>query len=238
MFYVIYGVTPLLSIAGEEPHIPAGASWGMTMEQVQRLQELEREARGNLESSYVIRGTSQDEFVALWKDRPISFHVAKDIGLYAINIEMTPRALQHTQSVADKELLDIEQFAPIRFAILQKYSLPLGLAISWDANEISPLLDSRESVAIDLEGAAVQWPYARNWLIWEGAETRLALGEQSVWYTSRVGLAKRGRIKSDLAKEQEQVRDRELAQRAKRQQHLEDARETVSSRASVLAPLF
>jgi len=208
----------------------------MTMEQVQQLPNLDRNAEGQLQNSYIIRGTSQDELVALWKERPISLYIDKDLGLYAINLEMTPQALQHTQNAADQELMDIEQFAPIRFAILKKYGFPLGLVITWDADEITALENSGES--IDLEETALQWPYARNWLIWEGAETRLALGEQSVWYASRISLAKRQRTKSDRAREQEQALDRELTQRAKRQQQLEDARETVSSRASVIEPFF
>jgi len=210
----------------------------MTAEQVRNLPELERDGHGQLQNFYVIRGISQDEFVALWKDRPISLYVAKDLGLYAINIEMMPKSLRNTLNAADQELVDTEQFAPIRLAILRKYGLPLGLAITWDAKEISSLSVSGESIAVNMEAAALQWPYARNWLIWEGAETRIALGEQSVWYASHVGLAKRQGIKSTLAKEREQTRDHEFEQRAKRQQQLENAREAVSSRASAFTPFF
>jgi hypothetical protein len=210
----------------------------MTLEQIQHLPELERSAGENLQKSYIIRSVSQDEFVALWKERPISFLVSKDFGLYAINVEMTPRAIQHTQNAADQELLDLEQWAPIRFAIMQKYGSPLGLAITWDTSEISPLPQLAGSAAVDVEETAIRWPYARSWLVWEGAETRLALGEQSVWYASRVGLAKRQRAKEELEKELGRSFDREFARRAKRQQQLEDARETVASRASAVEPLF
>jgi hypothetical protein len=210
----------------------------MTLEQIQHLPELERGAGKNLQQSYIIRGVSQDELVALWKERPISFLVSKTLGLYAINVEMTPRAIQHTQNVADQDLLDLEQWAPIRFAIMQKYGVPLGLAITWDTSEISPLSQVGGPAAFDVEETAIQWPYARSWLVWEGAETRLALGEQSVWYASRVGLAKRQTARQELEKEQDRSLDRELGRRAKRQQQIEDARETVASRASAVEPFF
>lgn len=232
------GLTPTWGIAGEEPQIPAGALWGMTLEQIQHLPELERDTGTSPQKSYTIRGTSKDEFVALWKERPISFLVSKDFGLYAINVTMTPRALQYTQNAADQELVDLEQWAPIRLAIMQKYGSPLGLAVTWDTDEIAPPSRSRTPVTANVKEAAIQWPYARSWLVWEGTETRLALGEQSVWYASRVGLAKRQRARAELEKEQDRSLDRELARRAQRQQQLEDARETVVSRASAVEPFF
>lgn len=236
--YVFYGLAPTWGIAGEEPQIPVGASWGMTLEQIQHLPELERGAEGTLQKSYIIRGASKDEFVALWKERQISFLVSKDFGLYAINVEMTPQTIQHTPNAADQELLDLEHWAPLRFAILQKYGPPLGLVITWDSSEISPLSQRREAVVVDMEEAAIQWPYARNWLVWEGLITRLALGEQSVWYASRVGLAKRQRARDELEKELDRSLDRELERRAKRQQQLEEARAAVSSRAAAVESFF
>jgi hypothetical protein len=235
---VFCGLTPTWGIAGEEPQIPAGALWGMTLEQIQHLPELERDAGKNLQKSHLIRGVSKDEFVALWKERQISFLISKDFGLYAINVEMTPHAIQHTQNALDQELLDLEQWAPIRFAVMQKYGPPLGLAVAWDTSEISPLSQLRTSVTVDVEETAIQWPYARSWLVWEGAETRLALGEQSVWYASRVGLAKRLRAREELEKELGRSLERELTRRAQRQQQLDDARETVASRASVVESFF
>jgi hypothetical protein len=74
--------------------------------------------------------------------------------------------------------------------------------------------------------------------VWEGAETRLALGEQSVWYASHVGLAKRQRARREMEKEQDKSLDRELARRAQRQQEIEDAREATASRASTVEPFF
>ncbi|MGE0680641.1 MAG: hypothetical protein AB7P69_07000 [Candidatus Binatia bacterium] len=210
----------------------------MTLKQIQDLPALERDAGKKLQKSYIIRGVSKDEFVALWQGRPISFLVSKDFGLYAVNVEMTPQAMQHTQNAADQELLDLEQWAPIRFVIMQKYGPPVGLAVTWDISEISPLSQRRGSAAVDMEETAIQWPYARSWLVWEGAETRLALGEQSVWYSSRVGLAKRQRARKELEKELDRSLDRELARRAQRQQRLEDARDTIASRASTVESLF
>jgi hypothetical protein len=221
-----------------EPRIPLGASWGMTMQQAQQLPELERVADGALQQSYLIRGTSQNELVARWKDRAISFHIDNEVGLYAINIEMTPQSVQHTQNAADQELLDLEQCAPVRLAIMRKYGASAGLAVSWDTSEIAPLSPARVAPPLDIKTESLKWSYARNWLIWEGQESRLALGEQSVWYASRVGLAKRERRKRELEKERDQSLERESALRAKRQQQLEDAREAVTFRAQTFEALF
>ena len=236
--WCLWGIALAQAIAGPEPQIPTGASWGMTLEQVQRLPELERAADKSLQSSYLIRGTSQNELVARWKGRAVFFHIANDFGLYAINIEMTLQTVQHTQSAADQELLDLEQCAPIRLAVMQKYGAPMGLAATWDTSEISPLPATPDSAGLEVEAQSSIWPYARSWLIWEGQESRLALGEQSLWYASRVGLAKRERTKQELDKERDRSLDRELERRAKRQQQIDDAREAVTSRAHAFASFF
>jgi hypothetical protein len=228
---------PTSASASSEPQVPTGVSWGMTIEQVQHLPELERTADGTLQNSYLIRGVSQDELVAQWKGRAVSLYIAKDYGLYAINIEMTPRAVQHTQNAPDQELLDLEQCAPIRLAVMQKYGAPIGIAATWDTQEIAPLPPSSHTTE-DLEAEAQKWSYARNWLLWEGQESRLALGEQSLWYISRVGLAKREGMKLELEKERDKSLDRELDRRAKRQQQVDDARDAVTPRAQTFAAFF
>ncbi len=90
----------------------------------------------------------------------------------------------------------------------------------------------------DIEGLSRIWPYARNWLIWEGQETRLALGEQSIWYASRLGLAKQERSKKEREEEQNTALSRTLDQRAQRQRKIEDAREALPSRARSIEALF
>ena len=228
----------LESFAGEEPRIPAGVSWGITLEQVQRLAGLDRNEEGTPRHGYVIRGATRDEFVALWQDRLISFYIAKDIGLYAINIDMTPQSIRHTQAVADQELTDIAWYAPIRLAILQKYGPPSGIVQTWDADELTPLSLAENAEMTTMETVAIRWPYARNWLVWEGAETRLALGEQSIWYASQLGLLKRQRQRKDNDEEQERSAERELTRQMNRQQQLEAARAAVPSQAETLLSLF
>src|SRR5262249_41414568 len=224
--------------AGVEPQIPVGASWGMTLEQTKKLPELEHDAAGALQHSYEIRGASQVELVARWHGRTISFYVAHDLGLYAINIEMTPHALQRGPLAAAQELLDLEQWAPIRQAIMQKFGEPTGLASSWDTSEISPLSTWRTASKMNEDPDAPNWPYARNVLLWEGQITRLALGEQSVWYASRLGLAKRETAKRNWEQDQDSSLNRELNRRAKRQQQIDDARATMPSRARKVESFF
>jgi hypothetical protein len=224
--------------AGVEPQIPVGASWGMTLEQARKLPELEHTATGELQHAYEIRSSSQVELVARWQGRAISFYIAHDIGLYAINIEMTPQALQHGPLEADQDLVEIEQWAPIRQAIRQKYGAPTGLAPSWDSTDLSPLSTSRTASQTDEEPEDPDWPYARNVLLWEGQETRLALGEQSVWYASRLGLAKRENAKRAWDQEQDSSLNRELERRVKRQQQIDDARAAIPSRSRKVESFF
>jgi hypothetical protein len=227
-----------LAQAGVEPQIPAGASWGMTLEQVQQLPALERDAANALQGSYEVRGSSQIELVALWQGRAITFYVGRDVGLYAINIEMTPQALQRTAVAADQDLVELEQCAPIREAILQKYGAPLGLAASWESSEILPLPTSRAGAARVEKTEESEWPYARNVLLWEGQATRLALGEQSVWYVSRLGLAQRERAKNSDESGPDTSFTKELERRAARQRQLDEARAAVPSRAGQVESLF
>lgn len=236
--FPLWNIVLTEAFAGLEPQFPLSASWGMTMEQVQKIPELDRSTSGSLQSSYLIRGVSQNEFVARWRGRTVSFYVARDFGLYAINIEMTPQILHNTPNAGDQELLDLEHCAPIRLAVMQKYGHPMGIAATWDTSEVSALSLSFRSFKWDVERESRTWSYARNWLIWEGQESRLALGEQSLWYVSRVGLAQRERKRLELEKERDLSLDRELERRAKHQQQIEEAREAVTSRAQAFSPLF
>lgn len=234
----LWNIVLARAVAGPEPQAPLSASWGMTLEQVQKVPELDHAADGSPQNSYIIRGVSQNELVARWQGRAVSFYVAKDFGLYAINIEMTPLTRHNTPIAEDQELLDLEHCAPIRLAVMQKYGQPLGIAVTWETNEIAALSASSKTALLDAELESRRWSYARNWLIWEGQESRLALGEQSLWYVSRLGLAQRERMRMELEKERDQSLERELERRTKRQQQIDEAREAVTSRAQAFAPFF
>lgn len=221
-----------------EPRIPLGATWSMTIEQAHNLAELERAPDGTLTASYTIRASSQTELVARWQGRAVSLFFARDFGLYAIGLEMVPQAHQHTPIAADPALQDVEQCAPIRLAVMRKYGTPRGIAESWDAAELAPLPASSVNATARAEAGAVHWPYAANWLIWEGAVTRLALGEQFVWYVSRAGLAHRERARQAVATEGQAAWEREAQRQAQRRQEVDLARQRVQWRAREWESLF
>jgi hypothetical protein len=221
-----------------EPRIPLGAVWTLTLEQAQRLPDLERAADGTLKASYTIRSSSQIELVTRWQGRTVSLLFARDFGLYAIGVEMVPWASQHSPTAADPEVQDLEQCAPIRLAVMRKYGAPQGIAESWEATEVTPLPVTPTSPIARGETQSLHWPYARNWLVWEGKDTRLALGEQFVWYVSRAGLARREQARRALEKEGQASQERDAERRAQRQRHLGQAREEVLSRARGLESLF
>src|SRR5205814_9800368 len=112
------------------------------------------------------------------------------------------------------------------------------LAPAWDSTELSLLSTSRTASHVDEESEDADWPYARNVLLWEGQETRLALGEQAVWYASRLGLAKRENAKRAWDQEHDSSLSRELERRAKRQQQIDDARATLPSRIRKVESFF
>jgi hypothetical protein len=256
IFMLLCGSGALAGAEGQpEPRIPLDATtWTMSIEQVQRLPDLEHAPDGTLKGAYTIRANSQTELVARWQGRAVSFFFARDFGLYAIGVEMVPQADQHTPIAADPELQDLEQCAPIRLAVMRKYGTPNGLAESWEAAEVTPLSVDRtsatvraqvtplsvdqNSATVRTEAGAIDWPYARNWLIWEGQDTRLALAEQSVWYVSRAGLAQREQARQALGKEGLATQERDTARQAQRQQQLDQARQAVLSRAQGWESLF
>jgi hypothetical protein len=221
-----------------QPQIPLGATWTMSLEQGQQLSGLERAADGSLKASHTIRSSSQIELAASWQGRTVSLLFDRGFGLYAIAVEMTPWAAQHSATVVDPEQQDLEQCAPIRLAVIRKYGTPQGVAASWESLEVLPLPTSWHGATTFTEAGAIDWPYARNWLIWEGKETRLALGEQFVWYVSKAGLVAREQAQRVLEKEQRAVQEHDRAQRAERQQHLDRARQAVLAHAQDLEALF
>jgi len=238
--FLFLGGLSAFANAQTQPELPAplGAAWTMPLEQARRLPGLERAPNGALKASSTIRSNSQIELVARWQGRSVSLFFAQGFGLYAVGVEMTPWAVQHFQTATDAEQQDLEHCAPVRLAILQKYETPIGLAESWDTTEILPLAKARTGTPTFTETAAIDWPYARNWLIWEGPETRLALGEQFVWYLSKAGLAQRNKVRQAFEKEQQQAQGREREQHTRRQRQLNQVREAVLGRARELEPLF
>jgi hypothetical protein len=218
--------------------VPLGARWTMSLEQARRLPGLDRTPRGSLQASSFIRSNSQVEFDTRWQGRTVSFLFARGFGLYAIGVEMTPWAAQHSAAVADTEQRDLEQCAPIRLAIIRKYETPQGMVESWDDLKVLPLSAGWDTAATFSEARAIDWPYGRNWLAWEGEETRLALGEQFVWYVSKAGLAYREKERLALEKEGLAAQARDKERLVKRQSQLKQARENVLSRAQELEALF
>ncbi|HJY83201.1 MAG TPA: hypothetical protein VKK81_19220 [Candidatus Binatia bacterium] len=224
--------------APPEPQVPLGARWTLPLEQAQQLPSLERASGGSLKASHTIRSNSQVELAASWQGRTVSLLFARGFGLYAIGVEMTPWAAQHSSTAADPEQQDLEQCAPIRLAILRKYGPPQGMTEAWDAMKVVPLTTNQRGATDFTEAGAIDWPYGRNWLIWEGEETRLALGEQFVWYVSKAGLVYREKARQALEKESLAVQAQDKARLAQRQLQVGRARQAVLSRSQGLEELF
>jgi hypothetical protein len=170
--------------------------------------------------------------VARWQGRAVSFYFAHGFGLYAIAIEMVPQTIRHSQAAADQDLLDLEQCAPVRRTILSKYGPPKGLVASWDTQEITPIPELQQ--ALD----SSEWHFARNFLLWQGQDTRLALSEQSVWYVSQDGLSYKEQQRKTLLKEGELSSAREADRQAKRQRQLDEARKAIPARAPEFESVF
>jgi len=235
------GSLSTFAVAQTQPElsIPLGARWTMPLEQAQKLPGLDRTAKGALKVSYTIRSNSQVELVTSWQGRLVSLLFAQGFGLYAIAVEMTPWAIQHLAIATDPEQQDLEQCAPIRLAILRKYGTPQGMVETWDDLKMLPLpADWKSGETLTSDAGAIDWPYGRNWLVWEGDETRLALGETFVWYVSKAGLDYKEKMRQALEKENLAAQAQDRVRLIKRQLQLEHAREDAPSRAQELEALF
>ena len=235
------GSLSTFAVAQTQPElsVPLGARWTMPLEQAQRLPGLDRTPKGALKVSYTIRSNSQVELVTSWQGRLVSLLFARDFGLYAIAVEMTPWAVQHLETATDPQQQDLEQCAPIRLTILRKYGTPQGMVESWDDLKVLPLPgDWQSGATLTSEAGAIDWPYGGNWLVWEGEETRLALGETFVWYVSKAGLDYKEKMRQVLEKENLATQAQDRVRLIKRQLQLEHAREDASSRAQELEALF
>jgi hypothetical protein len=210
----------------------------MSIDQVRQLSGLERGTDGSLRASSTIRSNTQTELLARWQERGVSFFFAQGFGLYAIGLEMTPWTVEHSSTASDPEQQDLQQCAPIRLAVLRRYGPPRGLVETWESSTVFPLTDERRGFPPFTEARAIDWPYARKWIIWEGEETRLALGERFVWYVSLEGLTYREKMKQASEKQNLAPQAREAQRRAQRQEDLKQAREAVGPRAQELESLF
>lgn len=219
-----------------EPQPPLGASWRMSVEQVQELAQLDRSPAGDLRHSHVVRTTSRTELVARWQDRAVSFLFVRGFGLYAVGIEMVPWTVQHTITEADLVLRELTYNAPVRLAVAGKYGRPHGIGAVWSAQEVLPLAESRSDPYS--RSSLIDWGYDRRWLIWRGQTTQLALGGQSVWYAGRDGLAHHWRLEQPENPGQliEQAKTEE--EDAARRQRLETARQQLPSQARQFEPFF
>ena len=219
-----------------EPQPPLGASWRMSVEQVQELAQLDRSPAGDLRHSHVVRTNSRTELVARWQDRAVSFLFVRGFGLYAVGIEMVPWTVQHTITEADLVLRELTYNAPVRLAVAGKYGRPHGIGAVWSAQEVPPLAESRS----DPYGRAslIDWGYDQRWLIWRGQTTQLALGSQSVWYAGRDGLTHHWRLEQpenpDHLIEQATTEEED----ADRRQRLEAARQQLPSQARQFEQFF
>ena len=229
---------PISVLARPEPQPPLGAQWQMSLKQVERLPSLERTAEGTLLNAHRVSANSETELVTYWRDRIVTFLFAEQFGLYAVGIEMVPWVTQHTVTETDLELRDLKYNAPIRVAIATKYGTPQGVGVVWSAEEVVSLQESRISSKPYSAEGLIDWDYGRSWLVWQGAATRLALSDQSVWYASQEGLAYRRQV--EQVHEQEAfAEDKETAeQEAARQRQVNQHRDRVVSKAADFEALF
>ncbi len=222
-----------LAHAQSELRLPLGVEWQSTLAQIEQLPSLEREADGSLKAAATIRSGPEIVLYATWQERTIIFRIDRNFGLYALGIEFVPEAVQHAPETDDAELRDLEYRAPMRVAVVNKYGRPQGLTNQWDGLDVSPLPDS------DWKKTSVtDWSYALSWLVWNGQATRIAVGEQEVWYVSQAQLDRRTQARALLEQRALAVQGVDLVRQAERQQRLNRARDAIPTRAEALEPLL
>ena len=163
----------------------------------------------------------------------MTFRIDRDFGLYALGIELVPEAIQHAIETDDAELYDLEYRAPMRLAVVNKYGEPQGLAPQWDGLDIRSLPDSGWK-----DSSVTDWSYALSWLVWEGQDTRIAVGEQEAWYVSQAWLEQHRQARTFLEQHPTAVQGIDLVRQAARQQRLDHARSAIPTRAAELEPLL
>ena len=213
--------------------LPLGAEWQSTLAQVEQLPGLERVADESLKAAVTIRSGPEIVLYATWQTRTVTFRIDRSFGLYALGVELIPEAVQHALETDDTELSDLEYRAPVRVAVVNKYGPPQGLTTQWDGLDIRPLPDLgwKQSNVID-------WSYALSWLVWKSQDTRIAVGEQEVWYVSQAWLEQRRQARTFLEQHAVAVQDIDLVRQAARQQRLDHMRAAIPTRAAELEPFF
>lgn len=227
-------ISPLVTAhAQPEPHIPLSALWQMTLAQTEELSSLDRQIDGSLKAAATIRSGAEIVLYATWKERTVTFRIDRNFGLHAIGIELVPETIQHSPTAGDAELRDLQYRAPMRIAVVNKYGKPHGISRLWDALDLNALQASMWK-----ETHVTDWFYALSWLIWEGQETRIAVGEQEVWYVSQAWLERRKQARALLERHALAAQDSDLVRQAERQQRLDRAREAIPARAEEFEPLL
>lgn len=221
-----------------EPQPPLGAAWNMSLKQVQELDVLDRNSDGSLQHSHLIHANSQEELVTRWQDQIVTFLFGADFGLYAVGIETIPWTVQHTLKETDIEIRDMKYSAPVRVAVAAKYGPPDAVGVLWSTEELTPLAENRTSTISYGEASLIDWDYGRSWLIWQGHTTRLALGDQSVWYASQEGLAYRAKIESAHEQESQDKQAEEEKKDAERERRLQYTRQQITAQAKSLEDRF
>ena len=227
------GLKPAPVQAQSEAPIPLGAEWQSTLAHVEQLPALERVADESLKGAATIRSGPEILLYATWRTRTVTFRIDRDFGLYALGIELVPEAVQHAIETDDAELSDLEYRAPMRLAVVNKYGQPRGLASQWDGLDIRSLPDAAWQ-----DSSVTDWSYALSWLIWEGRDTRIAVGEQEVWYVSQAWLEQHRQARTFLEQHPTAVQGIDLVRQAARQQRLDHTRNAVPTRAAELEPLL
>ncbi len=219
--------------AQAEPRLPLGAEWQATLAHVEQLPALERTADKSLKAAVTIRSGPEVVLYATWQTRTVLFRIDRHFGLYALGIELTPEAVQHAPETDDAVLSDLEYRAPMRLAVVNKYGPPQGLTPQWNSLDISPLPEADWKTS-----QVTAWSYALSWLVWAGQDTRIAVGEQEVWYVSQAWLDQRRQARTMLEQHAVAVHAGDLIRQAARQQHLNRVRAAIPTRAAELEPLL
>ena len=232
VFFLPVYIAPLVH-AQAEPHVPLGAEWHLSLAQVEKLPSLEREKDGSLKVATTIRSGPEIVLYATWQSRTVTFHMDRTFGLHAIGIELVPEAVQHAPEADDSELRDLQYRAPMRLAVVNKYGKPRGLTNLWDGLEVTPIADS------DWKKMNItDWVYGLSSLVWEGSTTRIAVGEQEIWYVSQAWLEQRKLAKAFLAQRAVTAQGADIVREAERQQRLDRARAAIPERAVAFEPLL
>ena len=233
VMFLLLGSVFSFTHAQSTAHLPLGAEWQSTLTQIEQLPGLERAADESLKAAATIRSGPEIVLYATWQTRTVTFRIDRDFGLYALGIELVPEAVQHAIETDDAELYDLEYRAPVRLAVVNKYGRPQGLTAQWDGLDIRSLPDSgwQQSTVID-------WSYALSWLVWKSQDTRIAVGEQEVWYISQAWLEQRRQARTFLEQHAVAVQDIDLVRQAARQQRLDRVRNAISAQAAELEPLL